>query len=425
VKVAAAVYVALMACGWAPLPWHMQIGDLVLPVLLVLALPAVRWQWRRLDLFLLLFIAGSVLSIPGSIAARQSGLDVLKEAYLFAAYLTLAHLMARTGALPVVRWLPVSVAVTSALSLAAALVFALTGSVWTPFGQPMPLPYIGTVFRLTGTLEAPEFFGNLLTVAVPLAIVCRAQATDRRPWTVALAVMAAAEALTFSKSLAGCVVAVTVLLWPDWRGRRGALGFKAASVAVATLLVLAFNVAAAVTVRKVDVTFGKDSTIPPPPYVYARQDATGADTIQVRLAYNPMSYYLVKKAGWVAWRRQPILGIGLGTFYLEAERAYQEGRLPQSYRRIAAHSTVFGRLAETGIVGLATLAIALFGAWRCTLAAMRASGSDRQIAWACLGGFVGLFINGINVDIMHFRFLWLGLAAIRAIDQRAGEGKTA
>ena len=314
-----------------------------------------------------------------------------------------------------------SVAVTSALSLVAALAFALTGSVWTLFGQPMPLPYVGTVFRLGGTLESPEFFGNLLTVAVPFAIVCRAQAADRRPWTVALAAMAVAAVMTFSKGLAGCLVAVIVLLWPDWRGRRGAAAFKVASVAVATLLVLAFNVTAAVTVRKVDVAFGKDSTIPPPPYIYARQEAAGADTVQVRIAYNPMSYYLVKKAEWVAWRRQPILGIGSGTFHLEAERAYQEGRLTQAYRRIAAHSTIFGRLAETGLVGLATLAVALVGAWRCTLAATRASGSDRQMAWACLAGFAGLFINGINVDIMHFRFLWLGLAAVRAIDHRARE----
>src|SRR4029077_3724633 len=98
------------------------------------------------------------------------------------------------------------------------------------------------------------------------------------------------------------------------------------------------------------------------------------------------------------WAPQPILGIGAGTFYLEAERAYQEGRLPQSYRRIAAHSAVFGRLAETGLVGLATLAIALFGVWRCGVAAAaRASDREKQIAWGCLAGFVGLLINGINV----------------------------
>jgi hypothetical protein len=55
------------------------------------------------------------------------------------------------------------------------------------------------------------------------------------------------------------------------------------------------------------------------------------------------------------------------------------------------------------------------------MAATRAPGDDGLIAWACAAGFVGLFVNGVNVDIMHFRFVWLGLAAIRAIDQRMGE----
>src|SRR5205085_10381595 len=98
----------------------------------------------------------------------------------------------------------------------------------------------------------------------------------------------------------------------------------------------------------------------------------GADTVQLRIAYNPMSYYLVKKAEWVAWRRRPATGIGAGTFYLEAERAYQEGRLPQAYRRIAAHSTLFGRLAETGLIGLVTLAAAIAGLWRSSAAALAA-----------------------------------------------------
>src|SRR5882762_9666801 len=114
-----------MACGWPLLPWRIRIGDLVFPALL--AQPLTRWRVRRLDLFLLLFIAGSALSIAGSLDARLSLGDVLKELYLFAAYLALAGVMAQSGVRPVARWLPIAVAATSALSLAAALVFTATG----------------------------------------------------------------------------------------------------------------------------------------------------------------------------------------------------------------------------------------------------------------------------------------------------------
>jgi hypothetical protein len=411
---AAALYIALMACGWGPPPWQLQIADVVFPALLVLAVRSARWQWRRLDVGLLAFIAGTALSMPGSVSVRQSAMEVAKEGYLFAAYLTLAAVMARAGVRPIIRWLPIAAAVAAALSLVAGIVFVVSGSVWTLFGQPMPLPYVGQVFRMTGTFETPEFFGNLLTVALPLAIVCRTQAADRRRWTAALILMAMAAALTFSKALAGCVIAATIVLWPDWRERRfgGVLRFAAASLAI--VLVVAFNLSVMWTIRKIDLSFGKDASVPAPTYMYALQDAAGADSVEVRIAYNPMSYYLLKQAAWTAWRRQPVFGTGAGTFVLDAERAYQEGRLGQGYRHLAAHSTIFGRLAETGSVGLITLTVAWIGIALCARQAVRSPGSDGPLALACAAGLAGLLVNGINVDVMHFRFLWLAIAAIRA-----------
>jgi hypothetical protein len=410
----AAAYVALMACGWSPLPWQLQIGDLLLPLLLAFAIAKTRWQWRPLDWFLLVFVAGTALSIPGSLSARGSMMEVAKELYLFAACLALAQVMAATGAMAVVRWLPAATALTAGASLAAALVYTLTGSAWPLFGQPMPMPYLGTIVRVTGTFETPEFFGNVLTVALPLAIACRARAVDRRLWTAALLAMIAAAALTFSKAVGGCVVAATIAFWPVWRTQRFGTVLRIAGVAASVLLVLAFNLSVMWTIRKVDVTFGKDPSVPPPPYMYALQDASGADNVQVRIAYNPMSYYLLKQAAWTAWRRQPLFGTGAGTFVLDAERAYQEGRLGQGYRHLAAHSTIFGRLAETGSVGLMTLVFAWIGIAVHARRAVRAPGRDGPLALACAAGLAGLLVNGINVDIMHFRFLWLALAAIRA-----------
>jgi hypothetical protein len=415
---AAAAYVALMACGLTLLPGHMQVADLLFPVVVAMTLPLIRRGWHRLDLFLLVFVAGSALSVPGSIAPRQAALDVVKEAYLWLAYFTLAAVMAKAGILRIARWLPMSAAVTAALALAAALIFTISGSVWPLFGQPMPLPYVGEVFRLTGTLETPEFFGNLLVVALPLALVCRAESGHRRGWTAAVAVLAVAAVLTFSKSLGGVAVAVTMLSWPRWHGRRG-VALKALSVTATVLVLAAFNLTAAFSVRHVAVAFGRDASTPPPPYLYAQQDASGAETVDLRMTYNPMSYYLLKRAEWVAWRRHPVFGIGIGTFFIEAERAYQEGRLPQAYRRSAAHSTLFGRIAETGLVGLLTLIVTVVGVWRCARSARSAPGADGAVAWACAAAAAGLLINGLNVDIMHFRFLWLALAALRAADGRA------
>lgn len=39
---------------------------------------------------------------------------------------------------------------------------------------------------------------------------------------------------------------------------------------------------------------------------------------------------------------------------------------------------------------------------------------DAWIVPAIHAAFIGLAINSVNADIMHFRFLWIGLAMVRS-----------
>jgi O-antigen ligase len=223
-----------------------------------------------------------------------------------------------------------------------------------------------------------------------------------------------AEVLTFSKSLGGAAVALTVFLWPRW-GSKPLL--RAAAAALCVGLVVVFNVAAIVTVRRVDVQFTKDSRIPPPDSLYGRQDdPAGADRIELGVSYNPMSYYLTKQVAWHAFRERPWTGIGNSVFHLEAERAFREGRIHQAYRQVNAHSLLFGRLAETGVVGAVTLAAFLVVLWKSMLQTARLPGVDGRVGWALFAGVVGLLVNSINVDAMHFRFLWFAVGLTAGID---------
>src|SRR5213079_2540870 len=124
--------------------------------------------------------------------------------------------------------------------------------------------------------------------------------------------------------------------------------------------------------------------VPAPEYGYVALQP-GADTLDVRVSYNPMSYYLAKKVAWTAFRRRPWTGIGIGTFPLEAERAFLEGRLHPPHQRIIAHSTPFGRLAETGLIGFAGLIALAAMVWRSGLSASRTN----TLAWALLAGALG------------------------------------
>lgn len=129
-----------------------------------------------------------------------------------------------------------------------------------------------------------------------------------------------------------------------------------------------------------------------------------------------MSYYLLKKVAAEAFWRAPLTGIGLGRFREETERAYRVGKVHELYRDIDPHSTLLGRLAETGLPGGLTLVALWVGFLGLGLRFVRAAnGPAVWPARAALAGTVGLLVNSINVDIMNFRFLWIGFAVLRGL----------
>lgn len=84
-----------------------------------------------------------------------------------------------------------------------------------------------------------------------------------------------------------------------------------------------------------------------------------------------------------------------------------EGRLTRHYRRVPPHCDLTGRLAETGLVGGASL-IALWLTW---LHGMRAGlFTGPPMERAASAAVIGFLVNSVNADVMNFRFLWLALA---------------
>ncbi len=418
VAVLAAAYVALMPLGWPALPLNMQLADLLFPALLV-SVAGGGWRWRAhaLDWALLAYLAGVAASVPGSLSIEESLIGFGKAAYLALVYLVLVQAVWRVGADSLCRSITCATAAIAALSLAAAVVFLIAGRSWPALGEAMPLPYVGTVFRLKGTLHSPEFFSNLLAFAAPLALYLALPPFARRIDRVSFAAILVAGIATFAKAIGGMATAIATVVWRAAPRRAGVRWTLALAAAV---LVAAFNATAIVAIRAVESQFGKNPNVPPPAYQYGRQDdRSGADAWTVRVSYNPMSYYLLKRAEWHAFRRQPLAGIGVGTFHLEAERAFQEGRLPESYRRADPHSTPLGRLAETGIVGAVTLAVFIVMLLRTGISASSASAMRADLGWAVFAAVLALLVNSINVDILTFRFFWLGVALLRGLDRPA------
>ena len=83
-----------------------------------------------------------------------------------------------------------------------------------------------------------------------------------------------------------------------------------------------------------------------------------------------------------------------------------------SYRNSDPHSTLFGALAETGIIGTAATAALLVAAvWG---GRREDQGPQRWVVLAGYAALCGLAVNSLNVDIMNFRFLWVAFAVLRS-----------
>jgi O-antigen ligase len=104
-------------------------------------------------------------------------------------------------------------------------------------------------------------------------------------------------------------------------------------------------------------------------------------------------------------------GIGPDRFSVITDIAFQQGRLTEPYRAVDPHSTLMGRLAETGLVGGITLVVLwIVIAQYCRSLLAR----DRSwIAVSTTAALLGLLVASVNADVMNFRFGWVVLGLLR------------
>jgi O-antigen ligase len=252
----------------------------------------------------------------------------------------------------------------------------------------------------------------LLTMAVPFAIVGAIR--EPRPrlrafWIGSSLFMVAAVLLTFSHALGGFLAAMLIAAWPLLRNVRL---WRRAAVAAVVAVVIVSNLSVVASIRQ--LTLGDTPPVVADTTDYFHAIDEGRLRIgPVRIVYEVMSYFRIKELAWQAFRRRPLTGVGLDQFHEVSERAYRDGRLPARYRAIDPHSSMLGRLAETGLPGGLTLALLWIGLVVTGLRAMR--DPDAWPARAALAGLAGLLIAGINIDVMNFRFFWAALGLLRGV----------
>jgi hypothetical protein len=176
------------------------------------------------------------------------------------------------------------------------------------------------------------------------------------------------------------------------------------------------TLALSVAVRGISAVRDRDLSTGPPPYWHAFYDpAVGSSRVTFSVSYDPMSYGLLKRVALDAFARSPLLGVGLGQFHEATERAYRAGRLHKTYRAADPHCALLGRLAETGLLGGLSLAALWLGFLARTAPSACRADPSGWAARTLLAGCIGLLVNSLNADVMHFRFLWVALGLLRGL----------
>ena len=415
IGVLAAAYIALIPLARPHLPANLHIADLLFPLLAIATLYRHRgpWQLRPLDYAVIAYLIALLPSFLVTDDVRASGFELVKRLYLAAVYAVFAIYFRSEGYRVAFKAIVYGAISLCVVGLAATLAYLLAHVSAPQILFVMPIPYFGTGPRLWLFTETPAMLANYLTFALPFLVTARfAGFLGPRAWIGSLGAVATAVMLTVSHSIAGFVTAGVAAVWPVARGDR-AHALRAAGVVATVVVIFVLNAMLVVTIRRVDWGTDFDKSVPRPvgQSIYEFQQDEGAQRLNLQVSYNPMNYYLLKRVAWRAFLERPWTGFGLGRFRVLTNRAVDERRIHDAYRVADPHSTLLGALAETGLIG-ALATVAVFGTalvpWR------RPDGSPaRWFVVASQAAIIGLAVNGLNADVMNFRFLWVGLAVLR------------
>jgi O-antigen ligase len=266
----------------------------------------------------------------------------------------------------------------------------------------------GDVFepRIAGPLGDPNFFAQILVMAVPLALFTAWDARDRWSRTAAYGaagLLIAATVVTYSRGGAlalGCVLVLALLARRE-HFRQAAAGL----LAVALLW----------TVLPRDFT-RRLGTI--------EQVLGGADVLRPDSSFQKRR--LLTRAAWLMFADHPLVGVGAANYTTRFDEVVERvGFFARDYEEPGdahyPHNLYLEMAAETGLAGLVCFAgalVASFAALRRAQRALRETGDRRAAGLAvafqvALAGYLvsSLFLHG------HFpRYLWMLLGFAVGLD---------
>lgn len=405
------LFLATIAIDWPQLPFNIRATDVVFVAAAITIIAGARpWTLPRLsalDYAIAGYIGGSILSTAFSPDAGASSIELVRHLYVVAIYFVIALAVRQAMAHTIGTGLALGGGVLALLSVAATALLMVSGLRIDAIGRIAILPYLGETLRVRALTASEAMLACVLAMSAPFVLLHPAIRSSWLRLGAAAMVLVVAAVLTFSHSVAGIAVAVSIAAW----GSIGSTALKRAAAAAVLLIVLAANFAATVSIRSVGGGPRDTSN-----YHYG-VDGGRTEIAGITVEYQTMSYLRLKQVAWDTFAARPLTGIGLDRFHSATEAAYHAGRLTEPYRAIDPHSAIPGRLAEAGVIG----AITMLALWCVAgIETMRMVARASPPAWvvtAAAAGLAGTLINSVNADVMNFRFLWVALGLVRGLSR--------
>jgi O-antigen ligase len=269
--------------------------------------------------------------------------------------------------------------------------------------------------RYQGPIGDPNYFAQVLVLAVPLALVLAATATTQwKRWVaiVSSVFIVAGIVLTYSRGavVALAVIVVGLLALRQIKARHLLVGIVALAVVIASVPSYRARVASLTSVQGANAQAGS-------------QDASPDQSVRARATEM--------RAALLAVESHPFLGLGPGGFPLHyQEYALQVGGEVHEHVKFGpdkgqeperqAHDLYLSVATDNGGIGLVVFLAIIFVTMRSLLRARRESLAAEDASTAALAsGYVlailGFMTAGIFLSLAYERYYWLLLALATAL----------
>ena len=374
-----------------------------------------------------MYLLAAALSIFVSVNLMTTTIEFIGICYLILLFLLLINIVDTKELFYYGVWCWVVISVAVCIIGLYGIILAYGFNINNPFvGLWLKHPYINHLYRVHSTFfQNEKFFSSYLLISIPLtlSLVFYEKRGRVRSFLIAALVLFLINAFfTYSRSLVGILSAIYIVAFRCSGYLASKRNFFVRSLKISGIVFIAVIWAATIlfsyvqligvsskTAKLYDLPEGMQE-----PFYY-RHDI-GIERTDTTVYYNYTYYLFLKKYALKMFAERPLLGVGGGAF-LDKMKIYDlEGKAPQNYLLYDPHSMFFGSLAEGGMIGFG----ALIFLWSAIIFFIRKRIKDYRddfifyVAVASYAAIIGYFIQGTDIDIMNFRFLWLlfGFAAI-------------